>query len=651
MFFQDLIIVFKDALQSEAINYILAIPFLLAFLIYRKRKMIRASISLKSPILFERFQLNEILGGLLFLISFLLYWYGSRTFTPLEYHMFVLPIFTSAILLILFNVQTLRQLLFPIIFLFLLIPPPVEMLYSIGAFLSILSSELTYHLLTIFGFPVSLGSMYGNPVIYLTQQNGKTIPFMVDIACSGIYSQIGFLIFAFFVAYIIRDKYWKKILVFALGLPLIFILNVLRMFTIGVIGYYYGEDLALQVFHVLGGWMLIFLGTLILLVTSELILKIQVVSESSNECEGCTKIQESMLTTCYLCGRIYNPRWNGTDKRNIAKVITLIIAFFLILNIQTSVFALTEGPAEIIQQTVGGEQVTTEILPSIPDYNLKFIYRDEAFEEEAKQDASLIYAYLPENDSEKTVWIAIEIAQTRTPLHRWEVCLVQWRVRVGYQPLVEEIELEDVQLLQNPPIIGRYFIFEYRKTNVTQAVLYWYEDSVFQTNSTSTIKHVKISVIMYPDDLDELPNIKEQLLETATEIVNYWKPKESWSSVALLISQSGDKLMILASVLLCGVVLLYIVNRRKEMKENNIAYEKLSDINQQMVQVTHTTEGNTLPTLNNISKIYNRITKTPINQGEVMQKLSELEEIGVLRREIVNKQDEPIQTWRTNCTL
>lgn len=39
----------------------------------------------------------------------LLYWHGSYTFTPLEYHILTLPIFAAGLTLILFNPQTLRQ--------------------------------------------------------------------------------------------------------------------------------------------------------------------------------------------------------------------------------------------------------------------------------------------------------------------------------------------------------------------------------------------------------------------------------------------------------------------------------------------------------------------------------------------------------------
>ena len=624
VFFQDLAIIFNDALQNETTSYILVIPFLLTYLIYRKRKMIKAAIPLPSSKLFKKVPLNEIIGAFLFLASFLLYWYGSYTFTPLEYHILTLPIYTSACILILFNTKTLKQLLFPITFLFLLTPPPAEITYNLGALLSTISSELAYHLLKIFGFPVSLTAEYGTPVITITQQNGTAMSLAVDIACSGIHSQIGFLIFALFIAYIVRDKTWKKAAIFLLGFPLIHLLNVLRITIIGIIGYYYGGDMALNTFHLFGGWILIFFGTLILLATSEKLFKIQILAKQTQECPECNPTVATDSSFCFTCGRIQKIHFNKINKKDIAKTAVLILSVILILSIQTSVFALTEGPAEIIVQTAKGEQVPTEILPQIPGYTLRFMYRDKAFEQRAKQEASLAYAYSPHNKTKEVVWVALEIASTKSPLHSWEYCLITWWLSHGRQPKVNQIELSDVQLLENPPIIGRYFIFQHTKTNSTQAVLYWYETSIFKTNSTTEQKHVKISLIAYPDSLQDLPEVKNQLLAIAVVTASYWQPIKTWSQIALLISQNSDKLIIATMALLSVVLIFYNLEKRKERKKNTIAYQKLSKANKQIINAVHQTEKTIMPTLNNISKTYNKITGETVDKEKLMQKLSEV---------------------------
>lgn len=653
VFFQDLAIIFNDALQNETTSYMLAVPFLLTYLIYRKRKMVKAAIPFQSSKLFKKVPINEITGGLLFLASFLFYWYGSYTFTPLEYHILALPIYASACILILFNTQTLRQLLFPVAFLSLLIPPPEEFIYNLGALLSTISSELAYNLLKIFGFPAGLSAEYGTPVISITQQDGTAISFAVDIACSGIYSQVGFLIFALFIAYIIRDKTWKKAAVFLLGFPLIYLLNVLRITTIGIIGYYYGEDLALNAFHLFGGWVLIFLGALILLATSENLFKIQILARENQteKCPECNLTSATDSNFCFACGRIQKTRFNRVHKGDIAKTTVIILSVILILSIQTPVFALKKGPAEIIVQTAKGEQVSTEILPQLPEYTLRFMYRDETFEQISRQDASLAYAYSPYNETKEMVWVALEIGSANSLLHRWEVCLITWPLSHGYQVKVNQIELTDVQLFENPPIIGRYFIFQRIKTNSTQAVLYWYETATFEVNSTSQQKHIKISIIAYPDTLDDLPEVKNQLLTVATEIASYWQPIKTWSQIAMLISQNGDKL-ITATMALLGVILIsYTLEKKKGKKQSTVAYQKLSKTDKQIINAAHETEKNMLPTLNNISKTHNKMTGQTIDKEKLMQKLTEAEKVGILKKDIGNRRDEPVQIWKPNIHL
>src|SRR5450759_3330141 len=100
LYVQDLSVVFKGALTNESIFHILAIPFLFAYLIYRKRKMINAA--LQPPQTGTRgFQkyFTSLAGISLCAVAILTYWYGSYTFTPLEYHMLTLPVLAAGLTL------------------------------------------------------------------------------------------------------------------------------------------------------------------------------------------------------------------------------------------------------------------------------------------------------------------------------------------------------------------------------------------------------------------------------------------------------------------------------------------------------------------------------------------------------------------------
>src|SRR3990170_2549050 len=159
LFSKDLTIIFSDALQSETTSQILAIPFIFAYLLYRKHKTLRAVLPLESKNQTKPLRHLPLVAGVLLVItSVLLYWHGSYTFTPLEYHLFALPVFAAGLVLFLFNAQSLRQLAFPIAFLFFLEPPPSEILYTLGAALSALSAQVSSALVSLIGIPSTLTS-------------------------------------------------------------------------------------------------------------------------------------------------------------------------------------------------------------------------------------------------------------------------------------------------------------------------------------------------------------------------------------------------------------------------------------------------------------------------------------------------------------
>lgn len=651
LFSQDLAIIFNDALRSETSSHILAIPIIFAYLIYRKRKMLTAVTPLEAQSQPKETKYLPIIAGILLsATAILLYWYGSYTFTPLEYHISALPIFAAGLTLILFNPQTLRQLAFPIAFLILLTPPPSDILYALGSTLSVISSEASNAIINALGVPSTLSSEYGNPTILITRPNGATISFAVDIACSGVYSLIGFLIFAVFIAYIIRDKPQKKLALFLVGVPLIYLLNIIRITTILLIGYHLGEETALQAFHLLGGWILIFLGTLLLLAISEKIFKTQIFAKPAEKCPKCNPEKETKQSFCLTCGKILKPTTLKLSRIDIIKIAAITVSVALVMSIQAPVFALTQGPPIVMIDTPAGQQVSTEILPEISGYNLDFIYRDTAFEARAKQDMSLIYIYTPVNQLNQPMWVTIEIAPTRSSLHTWEKCLITWPITHGSQPDVTQIELKDVQLVENPPIIGRYFVFQYIATNETQAVLYWFETATFAVNATSQQKHVKISVIAYPDNPENLTSIESQLQVGATAIANYWQPIKTWSQIALFLSQNGDKLVTLTTAILAGTVIFYVLNRRRERKTNFYAYKKLSEPTRQIIDVARETEKSSVPTLNNIANAYQDRTGKPVDKEQLLHELSAIEKTGILKRVIANRDDEPTLVWKTRMT-
>lgn len=645
MFSQDLAMLFSDALQSETTSYMLAIPFLLIYIIYRKRKILRTVVSLENGGKPRQTRYLPTAAGVLLLITAVfVYWHGSYTFTPLEYHMSALPIFATGLTLILFNTQTLRHLAFPLAFLIFLMPPPSEILFAAGASLSEASSLVPNAIVNMVGIQSTITTEYASPSIIITRPDGLPLYFTVDAACSGIYSLIGFLVFAAFVAYIIRDKPWKKLALILLGFPLIYLLNILRITIILLIGYHYGEALALQVFHTLGGWVLVFLGTLLLLTVSEKILKTQILA-SKKICSQCSTGSTQGREFCFTCGRILKPTRITFKRIDAVKIAAITVSIILVLSVQTPVFAVTQGPPTVIVSTPQGQQISTELLPEIPDYQLSFAYRDTEFEATAKQDFALMYAYSPINESKRLVWAALEIASTRSSLHRWETCLITWPLSHGYQPKVTQIELKDIQLSQNPSIISRYFVFSYASPSLTEAILYWYETASFTVDFSSQQKHVKISLITYPETPEDLLYLEDQMLELAKEIANYWQPIKTWSQITMLISKNGAYLIAAPATLVALIATLRVFGTRREKRANKNAYFKLSKPNKQLIDLIRKVERETLPTLGSIAKAC-EATKGAMDEEQLRQKLTELEKTGLIVSSVANRNDEPVRIWK-----
>jgi len=645
-YWQDFVLLFNEAINNDITTHILSIPIILIVILYRIRHRVLASMMVQLSSNDDSLPIKYLTGILLCLLAYIIKLYGSYTFQPLEYHIISLPIFISGILLLLFNYQTLKVLAFPILFTLFLIPPPMVLAQQVGADLSVLSSKASYNILKILGLPVSLAFGYGTPIIYLRQTSGTLMPFAIDLACSGLYSLIGFLVFITFVAYIARGKLDRKIVVFLIGFPLIYSLNIFRITLIVFVGHFFGPDLALDLIHIFGGWVLIFLGVILLLQIAEKFLKIDLFKSKTNgPCYSHTSFDGIVCSDCGLVLKTPDPRISKPDLLNI-----LFIAIFTLslISIQIPVFTLTEAGAEVIIPSPTGDVSHTNMLPTIEGFETQFVYRDTEFEEISGQDASIMFVYEPIDLNQDLVWVAIEIGSTKYVLHPWEVCLITYPQEQGRSVRYNQLDLWDVHLLENPPISARYFVNKEKLTNTTQVILYWYTKSVFKVGEEYTQKWTKISVIKYADEEADFPQVESDILPIAISIANHWQPISKWSWIALTIAEKGILLITLTSTFLCTIVIYHVNKRMVKIKRAKNAYSKITDpIDRHLIDSIQYIKDDVI-TESKIAKIYRKVTGNEISLEKIREKLSEVEKSSIIDKKFMHIDDEPHITWRLN---
>jgi exosortase len=630
---QDINLLINEATADAQTSYILLVPILTAYLIYRKRKILTAVTALPSQ------TKNEVTGIALSALALTIYLAGSYTFHPLEYHILSLPIFLFGCALFLFNIETLKALAFPLAFLFLLIPPPFQTLYTIGGTLANYSAEITFNILKSFGIPATLTTNEGIPAIIIQKAN-TNLTFSVDVACSGIYSLLAFIVFSSFTAYILRGSIPKRIIVFLAGFPLIYALNILRILVLILLGFNFGIQLSTELFHTYGGWILIFLGTLIILWGSEKLLKLRI---HALDLQPCTHSKSQKKVFCETCGRFLGNISAKISRRDVSKTIPVLLLASLIIFLPLPVFALLKCPAEVILSSPIEGNKATQILPQITNYTLMFLYRDETIESATRQDANLVYAYFPNNTSNRPVDAYVEIADTKKKLHSWDKCFAASRTISLY-------DIKEFQLLEDPPIVAQSFAFQEKGSLAINVVVYWYEKSLFIVNSTVEEKFVKISLMSVVDDLSDRPKMEEeQLLPIAGEIVRYWQPVKQWSQIVLTFAKYRNELFAVMLISVVALISFRIVRSYLDKKSLHHVYSKItSETDKQILKAASQTK---IPTAELIASTYHKISGKNVGLGELTEKLMQAEKAGLIKKEMLNFEDSPLLVWRTAISI
>jgi exosortase len=148
-----------------------------------------------------------------------------------------------------------RAVLFPWLFLILMIPIPSIIFNQITFPLQLLASKVAAHLLPWLGVPVF---REGNVI------NLPAMPLEVAEACSGIRSLLSLATLAIIYGYLMETKNSIRITLALASLPIAVAANSIRIIGAGLLVQYWDPDKAEGFFHLFSGW-LIFVASLSML--------------------------------------------------------------------------------------------------------------------------------------------------------------------------------------------------------------------------------------------------------------------------------------------------------------------------------------------------------------------------------------------------
>ncbi len=155
-----------------------------------------------------------------------------------------------------FGLRALAKNWFPFFYLALLLPLPGWALDEFTAPLKLLVSTLATAIVTPFGIPLI--------------QEGVTMtvgPYqlLVEDACSGLNSLIGLIAVTLFYIYLLRNASWRySLFLVCLIIPVAILANVLRIVTLILLTYFFGDAVGQGFLHVTAGLFLFALSLILM---------------------------------------------------------------------------------------------------------------------------------------------------------------------------------------------------------------------------------------------------------------------------------------------------------------------------------------------------------------------------------------------------
>jgi exosortase len=162
----------------------------------------------------------------------------------------------------LYGIDTLKLLSFPIAYLLLLVPPPMSIIDGITLPMRYGISNLTEKILGLLNYPITREGLLlniGYNEIFMGQP------------CSGFRSLITLFSLGLIYVYISKTRLINKVILIFFVIPLALLGNLIRVITLCLITFYFGEEAGQGFFHNFSG-IVMFIITILGLIGIETIL-------------------------------------------------------------------------------------------------------------------------------------------------------------------------------------------------------------------------------------------------------------------------------------------------------------------------------------------------------------------------------------------
>ncbi len=223
--------------------------------------------SLKENLEFK-FNLKNIIFGSSVFFSYILIISYLRIISSFKFYIYrfdalLLPLFLSSLIIIIFGIGGFKKLKSVIIYSMFASPLILIPLISFNSLFTLINAQIIYHFLRLLQIPVS-----NSGLVISSLFNHTTTGITISKTCTDIGAFLALIMFLIPISYLFKGKLKNKIIWISSGIILLFIFNIIRMFSIALIWFYYGIVNALILFHALAGPILFYIIIIILILFS-----------------------------------------------------------------------------------------------------------------------------------------------------------------------------------------------------------------------------------------------------------------------------------------------------------------------------------------------------------------------------------------------